>query len=135
MRQTDQLQQIIDRRGAEGLYVEHRPFRGWFLCSDKPRYFFDEGDHLGDNFTEAYASLVGLAHDLPLNRRLAVIALRDELADITSKRMRHKRGAIEQALSAMPYEELSYWSAKCDQNGSEGRRAAKALRVLLGVAS
>lgn len=61
----ERLQAIVDERAAvDGLYVEYRPGRGWFLGGE-PRWFGDEGDFLGRTHKEAEAEIRFLQGSIP----------------------------------------------------------------------
>lgn len=49
---------IPDLMDAEILY---RPFKGWFAVPFEPRWFYDDGDHLGMCWRDATLSLEWLA--------------------------------------------------------------------------
>lgn len=135
MNQTEHLNAIIERRGVEGVYVEYRPLSGWYLVTDEPRYFYDEGDYLGTTAAAAESALLSEIQDAPLNRELASRALREQLTTLALGRVRTqgKSDLIHRNIMRMPYEELCYWSAKCERKGKAGRAAQKAFRVLFEV--
>ena len=130
------LQAIIDQRGmGEEVYVSFVPARGWFLMPCEPRYLNDEGDHLGDTFEEARYALDSEAASMPLNRIAGARVMRDELARCASKYTRTASDVYVAVLATWAYEELSYWSGKCERPGRYGRAACRALRILLEPAS
>lgn len=43
-----------------GCFVVFRPFKGWYIDGE-PRWFNDEGEHIGDNWRDGLLSLEWLA--------------------------------------------------------------------------
>lgn len=57
------LESALRALRVEGLTLEFRPFRGWYLCGE-PRWFGDDGaDWIGANWREAEKEL---AHLFPI---------------------------------------------------------------------
>lgn len=133
MTKAQRLEAMIEAIGLDHeLFIEFRPVLGWYLTSTEPRWFGDEGEHLGSDFATAEVSLSAIIADQQIDKRRAVPHLRAQLFEAATKRVRDERikASLTTALSKMVYEEMAYWHAKCSTaNG------ARAFRILFGGAS
>jgi hypothetical protein len=52
-----------DDYGEDEMWVEYRPFNGYYICWEWVRYIGDEGEYIGSNYKEAREYLIYLYKD------------------------------------------------------------------------